>query len=303
MQRMKSEIELLTEKLNMLKSVLRQRKQIDTYATFKLTEKKELFYEDGAVLFGATNLDKLNLQETIETSVYNFRCVQKQIFIPKSYEERDLCFLGDYKRIQDAKKIIKVSLTKEEAKQILKTNKQLYSIRIQIFSAYHNGYITTANENTIKRDKVSDFGNEDFMISAEMLAIFAKFANKGFKGELHLDEDNKVVLVKCKDFFIVSRTFCNCVENHAVWFDNYDTQKQHVATFENAEELYNNTKPKYPQNYCDQRMIDETIDVSLYKIKKILKAEKQTKITLDKHTDNENHTIIVLNGDYIIKRL
>ena len=37
---MKSEIELLTEKLNMLKSVLRQRKQIDTYATFKLTEKK-----------------------------------------------------------------------------------------------------------------------------------------------------------------------------------------------------------------------------------------------------------------------
>ena len=274
---MKSEIELLTEKLNMLKSVLRQRKQIDTYATFKLTEKKELFYEDGAVLFGATNLDKLNLQETIETSVYNFRCVQKQTFIPKSW--------------------------KEEAKQILKTNKQLYSIRIQIFSAYHNGYITTANENTIKRDKVSDFGNEDFMISAEMLAIFAKFANKGFKGELHLDEDNKVVLVKCKDFFIVSRTFCNCVENHAVWFDNYDTQKQHVATFESAEELYNNTKPKYPQNYCDQRMIDETIDVSLYKIKEILKAEKQTKITLDKHTDNENHTIIVLNGDYIIKRL
>lgn len=62
---MKSEIKLLTEKLNMLKSVLRQRKQLDTYATFKLTEKKELFYEDGAVLFGATNLDKLNLGKNV----------------------------------------------------------------------------------------------------------------------------------------------------------------------------------------------------------------------------------------------
>lgn len=303
MQRMKSEIEILTEKLNMLKSVLRQRKQIDTYATFKLTENKEIFYDDGIVLFGSTNLDNINLQETIETSVYNFRCVQKQIFIPKSYEERGLCLLGDYKRIQNAKKIIKVSLTKNEAKQILKTNKQLYCIPLQIFCAYHNGYIATANGNTIKRDKVSDFGNEDFMISAEMMALFAKFANKGFEGELHLDEDNKVVLVKCKDFFIVSRESCRCVGNYAIWFDNYDTQKQHIATFENAEELYNNTKPKYPQSYCDQRMIDETIDVSLYKIKEILKAEKQTKITLDKHTDNENHTIIVLNGDYIIKRL
>lgn len=300
---MKTAIELLNEKLNMLKSVLKQRKHIDKYSTFKLTENKEIFYDDGIVLFGSTNLDNINLQETIETSVYNFRCIQKQIFIPKSYEERGLCLLGDYKRIQNAKKIINVSLTKEEAKQILKTNKQLYCIPLQIFCAYHNGYLATANENTIKCDKVSDFGNEDFMISADMMALFAKFANKGFKGELHLDEDNKVVLVKCKDFFIVSRALCHCVGNYAIWFDNYDTQKQHVATFESAEELYNNTKPKYPQNYCDKRMIDETIDVSLYKIKKILKAEKQTKITLDKHTDNENHTIIVLNGDYIIKRL
>ena len=299
---MKTATELLTEKLNMLKSVLKQRKHIDNYSTFELTDKKEIFYSNEMLLFGFANLDKLNLQETIDTSVHEFRCVQNKTFIQKTWVESDQYLLGDYERIQNAKKIINVSLTKEEAKQILKTNKQLYCIPLQIFCAYHNGYLATANENTIKRDKVSDFGNEDFMISADMMALFAKFANKGFKGELHLDEDNKVVLVKCKDFFIVSRALCHCVGNYAIWFDNYDTQKQHVATFENAEDLYNNTKPKYPENYCDQRMIDETFSVSLHKIKEILKAEKQTKITLDKHVDNENHTIIVLNGDYIISR-
>ena len=306
---MKAETALFNENINMLKSVLRQRKKIDGYSSFLVTDKKEIFYEDEDLLFGLTNFDNINLQESIDCTQHNFEYVKKQTFFGKYGLEHRLYLLEDYKRVQGAKKVIKVSLSKDEAKKILKTVKQRHSISSKkftqyhngMFCSYHNGYITTANYDAIKRDKVNGFGEEDFMIQADIMAILTKFSHKGFQGELHLDENNKVVLVKNENFFIVGR-ITSIMPNYATWFDNYDTRKQHITTFESVEDLYNNTKPKYPQAYCGERMIDETFSVSLHKIKEILKAEKQTKITLDKHTDNENQTFIVLNGDYIISR-